>query len=58
MPEVFTKENKEYYSLKNSIGSNGFSSQLTDEEVMSARTRYVNESAKNIYEDYKDKMKF
>ncbi|MBR2506760.1 MAG: hypothetical protein IKB70_07580 [Bacilli bacterium] len=58
MPEVFTEENKKYYSLENSIGSNGSSAQLTDEEVMTARTRYINESAKNIYEDYKDKMKF
>lgn len=58
MPEVFTEENKRYYSLENSIGSNGSSAQLTDEEVMTARTRYINESAKSIYEDYKDKMKF
>lgn len=57
MPEVFTEENKQYYIYENSIGSNSSYSSLTDEEVLKIRTRYINESAKEIYEDYKDKIK-
>ena len=58
MPEVFTEENKNYYIYQNSLGSNGSNAVLTDEEIIRARERYVNESAKDIYEDYKDKMKY
>ena len=58
MPEVFTKANKEYYVYKNSIGSNGASAQFTDEEVMKIRKRYEKESAKQIYEDYKNRVSF
>lgn len=58
MPEVFTKENKEYYIYNNSKGENGNSAQFTDEEVISIRQRYVNESASQIYEDYKDRVKY
>lgn len=58
MPEVFTEENKKYYIYQNSLGSNGTNAVLTDGEIIKARERYVNESAKDIYEDYKDKMKY
>lgn len=58
MPEVFTKENKEYYIYQNSQGQNGKSAKLTDEEVLLIRKRYVNETAKEIYEDYKNKISF
>lgn len=58
MPEVFTKANKEYYVYKNSIGSNGAFAQFTDEEVMKIRKRYEKESAKQIYEDYKNRVSF
>ena len=58
MPEVFSKENKEYYIYRNSKGSNGASAQFTDEEVIVIRERYVKESAKQIYEDYQDRVKF
>lgn len=58
MPEVFTKENKEYYIYQNSNGQNGKSAKLTDEEVLLIRKRYVNETAKEIYKDYKDKISF
>lgn len=58
MPEVFTKENKNYYIYQNSNGSNGASAKFTDDEVINIRKRYVNESAKKIYEDYKDKVSF
>ncbi len=58
MPEVFTKENKQYYIYQNSQGSNGVSAQFTNEEVIQLRHRYVNETAKKIYEDYKDRVSY
>lgn len=58
MPEVYTKENKEYYSNLTSIGEKSVNAILSDEEVMECRKRYVSESAKDIYEDFKDKIKF
>jgi hypothetical protein len=58
MPEVFTQENKKYYIYSNSIGEKGTSAKFTNEEIIEIRKRYVNESAKKIYEDYKDKVSF
>lgn len=58
MPEVFTKENKQYYIYQNSKGSNGAFAQFTDDEIIKIRKRYVNESAKNIYKDYKNRVSF
>ena len=58
MPEVYTKENKEYYSNLTSIGEKSVNAILSDEEVMECRKRYVSEAAKDIYEDFKDKIKF
>lgn len=58
MPEVFTEENKQYYIYQNSNGSNGASAKFTDEEVINIRNRYVNESAKTIYEDYKNRVSY
>ena len=58
MPEVFTEENKNYYKTGQSKSGNGASAKFTDEEVIAIRTRYVNESAKAIYEDYKDRVSY
>lgn len=58
MPEVFTEENKKYYIYQNSQGSNGASAALTDEEVIALRKRYVNESAKEIYKGYENRIKY
>ena len=58
MPEVFTEENKQYYIYQNSLGSNGASSAFTEEEVIIIRRRYVNESAKEIYKDYSDRVSY
>lgn len=58
MSEVFTEENKNYYIYKNSQGQNGKNSNLTDEEVIKIRKRYVKESAREIYKDYKDIMSY
>lgn len=57
-PEVFTKENKEYYIYQNSIGENGSSAAFTDKEVLQIRKRYVKESAPKIYNDYNDRVKY
>ena len=58
MPEVFTKENKEYYIYQNSNGGNGASAQFSNEEVIKIRERYVNESAKQIYQDYNGRVSY
>ena len=58
MPEVFTEENKSYYIYQNSIGGNGASAKFTDEEVIQIRQRYVEESAKQIYNDYQDRVSY
>lgn len=58
MPEVFTKENKEYYIYSNSKGEDCAKAAFTNDEVITIRKRYVNESAKQIYEDYKDRVKY
>ena len=58
MPEVFTKENKQYYKTEQSKGGKSASALFTDEEVISIRKGYVNFSAKQLYEDYKDRVNF
>ena len=58
MPEVFTEENKKYYVYENSRGTNSKIAKFTDEEIITMRNRYVNESAKVIYEDYKERVAF
>ena len=57
MPEVFTEENKRYYIYDNSKQVS-LLLRFTDDEIISIRQRYVNESAKIIYEDYKDRISF
>lgn len=58
MPEVFTKENKQYYIYENSKGESSNNSTFTNDEIITIRKRYVNESAKQIYKDYKDRVAF
>ena len=58
MPEVFTEENKNYYIYENSRGANNPKASFTAEEIIEIRTRYVNESAKQIFEDYKDRVAY
>ena len=55
MPEVFSKENKNYYIYDN---SNGSKAKFSNEEILTIRKRYVNENAKEIYKDYKDRIGF
>ena len=58
MPEVFTKENKEYYMHHATDGENSDKATLTNEEVIICRERYVNETAKEIYKDFQDRMSY
>ena len=55
MLEVFSKENKNYYIYDN---SNGSKAKFSNEEILTIRKRYVNENAKEIYKDYKDRIGF
>ena len=58
MPEVFTEENKQYYKTEQSKGGKSNTAKFSDEEVIKLRQRYMNESAKEIYQDYKDKITY
>ena len=58
MPEVFTEENKKYYMIEASRGEKSTKAIFSDKEVVQIRERYVSESAKQIYQDYKEKCNF
>lgn len=57
-PEVYTEENKRYYMYEATNGQNSTKAVLSDEEVMKCRERYVLESAKDIYQDYQDRISY
>lgn len=56
--EVYTEENKQYYMYHATDGENSVSAILTDKEVMDCRKRYINETAKEIYQDYKNRLSY
>ena len=56
--EVYTKENKDYYMYHATDGGNSDFASLTDDEVVECRTRYMNETAKEIYQDYADRISY
>ena len=56
--DVYTEENKQFYMKHATDGENSPKSKFNNEEVLRLRQRYVNETAKKIYEDYKDKVSF
>lgn len=56
--EVYTKENKDYYMYHATDGGNSDFASLTDDEVAECRTRYMNETAKEIYQDYVDRISY
>ena len=58
MPEVFSEENKNYYIYNNSKNDNSSKAKFSNEEILIIRQRYVNESAKEIYKDYEDRIGF
>lgn len=57
-PEVYTEENKRYYMYEATNGEKSINANLTDNDVIQCRNRYVSESAKEIYQDYKDKITY
>jgi group I intron endonuclease len=57
-PEVYTEENKKYYMYEATNGENSITAKLTDKEVMICRNRYVNESAKEIFKDYQNRISY
>lgn len=58
MPEVYTKENKDFHAHNTgNFGSQNGRSKLTEEDVRTIRLRRKNgEQLKVVYEDYKDKI--
>lgn len=56
--EVYTEDNKKYYMYEATNGGKSEGACLTDEEVVKCRTRYMKETAKQIYEDYKEKITY
>lgn len=56
MPEVYTKENKKYYSKVAGIKVN---SKLSEEQIMEIRKKYADgATAKELYKKYKDCIKY
>lgn len=58
MPEVFTKENNQYYKEQASIGEKGFLAKFNDEEIINIRNRYIKETAKEIWKDYSERINY
>lgn len=52
--DVYNEENLNYYKYETTVGEKSSSSIFTDEQVSQFRNRYVNESAKSIYDSVKD----
>ena len=57
-PEVYTEENLNYYKFHATDGSKSEMAKFTSEEVIKMRERYVNEDARSIYNDYKDRCNY
>ena len=58
MPEVFTEENKLFYSRKATNGELSMTSSFTNEEVIFLRNQYVLKSAKELYKDYSNRCSY
>lgn len=56
--DVYTPENLLYYSKQATNGELSPKSKFTNQEVLELRKRYVNETAREIYEDYKDRCSY
>lgn len=57
-PEVYTQENKDYYSRHATDGEKSESAAFTNEEVSNLRKRYVNETARQIYPNVKERISY
>lgn len=51
MPEVFTVENKEYYTKNNCVGENSPGAIFSNKEVLDMRKMYVTKSAREIFNE-------
>jgi len=58
MPEVYTEENKLYYSKQATNGELSSNAILSDEEVNSLRQQYVDQTAKELYNNYKNRIAY
>lgn len=60
MPEVYTKENKDFHAHNTSnVGSKNGRSKLTEEDVKNIRLRKKNgEPLSSVYNDYSDKLTY
>ena len=56
--EVYTEENKNFYKYHATDGANSDNAKFSNEEVLQMRERYVNENARSIYEDFKDRCSY
>ena len=56
--EVYTEENKNFYKFHATDGEKSEVAKFTNNEVIQMRERYVNESAREIYEDYKNRCNY
>lgn len=56
--EVYTKENKDYYSKHATDGEKSITAKFTNDEVLEMRKRYVKETAKEIYKDFVNRCSF
>lgn len=56
--DVYTNENINYYKFGTSIGQDSTKAIFTNLEIFELRKRYINESAREIYESIKDRCSF
>ena len=56
--EVYTEKNKNFYKFHATDGEKSEAAKFTNNEVIQMRERYVNESAREIYEDYKNRCNY
>ena len=57
-PEVYTKENLQYYTREATNGDASNNAKFSNEEVIELRRRYVTETAKEIYISVQDRCNF
>lgn len=56
--EVYTEENKNFYKYHATDGANSDNAKFSNKEVLQMRERYVNEDARSIYKDFKDRCSY
>ena len=56
--EVYTEENKNFYKYHATDGANSDNAKFSNKEILQMHERYVNENARSIYEDFKDRCSY